>query len=88
MENPLFESSVEKQNNRTLYKCFSNNLKDSLVVEGFQIYGLKGNELFGAMEGPLKTSYENGYFLFKIIILLDNPYKLPELFFSQKCPSK
>ena len=43
MKNPLFKTSEEIQNNRTLCKCILNSLKDSLFMEGFQIYGLKSN---------------------------------------------
>ena len=88
VKNYLFKPSIEIQNqnsiNFNLSKFINSILKRSLLVEGFQIYGLKDNELFGAMEGPPKTSYENGYFLFKMIIPLDYPYKPPKFYFLTK----
>ena len=42
--------------------------------EGFQIYGIIDNKLIGVIEGPPKTSFENGFFLFEIIIGKSYPF--------------
>jgi ubiquitin-protein ligase len=36
--------------------------------EGFQIYGIIDNKVIGVIEGPPKTSFENGFFLFEMIV--------------------
>ena len=63
---------------RTLSKCLRSNYY--LYEEGLQIYGLKGGEVFGALEGPPKTLYEKGYFLFKMIFSSKVPFK-PLIFY-------
>jgi len=52
-----------------------NDLKNSIpFYEGIQIYGVIGNKCIGVIEGPPKTSYEKGFFLFEMII--DKNYPL------------
>ena len=52
-----------------------NDLKNSIpFYEGIQIYGVIGNKCIGVIEGPPKTSYEKGFFLFEMII--DKEYPL------------
>ena len=61
------------------------NLKnDFLTNEGFQIYGIIGNKLIGVIEGPPGTSYENGFFLFEIMISKDYPFKFGTFYFKTK----
>ena len=36
--------------------------------EGFQIYEIIDNKVIGVIEGPPKTSFENGFFLFEMIV--------------------
>ena len=56
-----------------LSKCF----KD----EGFQIFSFKNDTLIGVLEGFPKTPFENGYFLFTIILPQNYPYDPPEFVF-------
>ena len=58
--------------------------KDFLTNEGFQIYGIIGNKLIGVMEGPPGTAYENGFFLFEIMISQDYPFKFGKFYFKTK----
>ena len=64
-----FKTNLEMQ----LTRCF----KD----EGFQIFSFKKDTLIGVLEGPPKTSFENGYFLFKIIFFEYYPYSAPKFIF-------
>ena len=83
---PMNEPSKEfkqKQAYKSLNKCLE-YFHVFLFEEGYQIYGLKGNEVFGAIEGPLMTSFENGYFLFKMVINSDFPFKPPKFYFLTK----
>ena len=64
-----FKTNLEMQ----LTRCF----KD----EGFQIFSFKKDTLIGVLEGPPKTSFENGYFLFKIIFFEYYPISAPKFIF-------
>ena len=59
-------------------------LKNFLFLEGFQIYRVKDNRLVGALEGPPKTPYENGFFIFEMIFPDDFPFKPPKFIFKTK----
>ena len=60
---------------------FKNLLKDSFFDEGYQILSLKNDTLIGVLEGPPESSFENGYFLFKIIFPEDFPFRPPKFVF-------
>ena len=63
----------KKYLNSNLSQCFNN--------EGFQIFSFKNDTLIGVLEGFPKTPFENGYFLFKIILPKSYPYDPPEFVF-------
>jgi len=48
---------------------------------GYQILSFKHDTLIGVLEGPPNTIYENGYFLFKILLPKDYPFKVPQFYF-------
>jgi len=48
---------------------------------GFQILSFKPYELIGVLEGPSNTSYENGYFLFKMFLPKEYPMAPPQFCF-------
>ena len=52
--------------------------------EGYQIFGLIDNILYGVLEGPPNTIYENGFFQFKIIFSSDFGFKPPRFCFITK----
>ena len=60
-----------------LISYFSSCFKD----EGFQIFSFKNDTLIGVLEGPPKTPFENGYFLFKIILSKNYPFIPPKFIF-------
>ena len=60
-----------------LISYFSSCFKD----EGFQIFSFKNDTLIGVLEGPPKTPFENGYFLFKIIFTGGYPFHPPKFIF-------
>ena len=66
------------------YKYIKKELDDCIFDIGFQIYSIIGDTLFGALEGPILTPYQNGYFLFKIIYNSDYPFKPPKFYFITK----
>ena len=68
---------------RTIFK-FSNNLKDTFKCEGFQIFSFKYDTLIGLLEGPPKTPFENGYFLFKMLFPEGFEFKPPQFIFMTK----
>ena len=77
------ENKLETSNfsySKLMYKV----LKLSLYNEGFQIYTLKYDTLYGVIEGPPNTPYENGYFLFKMIFPQDFNLKPPLFSFITK----
>ena len=61
---------------RLLSNCFKN--------EGFQIFSFKKDTLIGLLEGPPRTSFQNGYFLFKIIFFDNYPLMPPKFVFISK----
>ena len=48
---------------------------------GYQIFSFIGQTVIGVMEGPPNTSYENGYFLFKLCFNDDFPFSPPKFHF-------
>ena len=62
----------------------ANLFKQYLNCEGFQLYRFKDNKLIGAIEGPPKTFYENGFFLFEMIFPSDYIFKPPKFKFITK----
>jgi ubiquitin-protein ligase len=55
-------------------KMAINLKKNYFKCEGIQIYGLIDNKIIGVIEGPPKTSFENGFFLFEFIIGKSYPF--------------
>ena len=52
-----------------------------LKEPGYQVFSFKDETLLGVLEGPPHTPYENGFFLFKILIPKDYIFKPPEFYF-------
>ena len=73
--NSKFNNSVLKRLNKEMI-----DLKKDFL-EGIQIYGIKDKKLIGAIEGPPKTSYEKGFFLFEIIISENYPFRYKYILF-------
>ena len=48
---------------------------------GYQILSFKVDTLIGLLEGPPNTPYENGYFLFKLLIPSQYPITAPSFYF-------
>ena len=70
-----------KNSPKYIKRNFKSLLKDSFLDEGYQILYLKNDTLIGVLEGPPETSFEKGYFLFKIIFSEDFPFKPPKFIF-------
>ena len=60
---------------------FKTFLRFCFFDDGYQILYLKNDTLIGVLEGPPESSFENGYFLFKIIFSEGFPLKPPKFFF-------
>lgn len=58
--------------------------KDFMINEGFQIYGIIENKLIGVIEGPFGTNFQNGFFLFEILIDKEYPLKFGSFYFKTK----
>ena len=52
--------------------------------EGYQIFGLIDENLYGVLEGPPNTIYENGFFQFRIRFPMDFIFKPPRFIFQTK----
>ena len=63
------------------FKSIKKELDDCLFDVGFQIFSIKDDTLFGVLEGPILTPYQNGFFLFKMVYRLDYPFKPPKFIF-------
>ena len=61
--------------------CKNKLFREYVNFEGFQLYRFKSNRLIGAIEGPPKTFYENGFFLFEMIFPSDYFFKPPKFKF-------
>ena len=67
------------------FKTLSNKiLNNSLGNEGYKIFSIKYDTLIGVLEGPLKTPFENGFFIFKILFPNGFPFKPPHFIFITK----
>ena len=72
-------NSSEKFFDNYLY-WIQKELNDSMFDVGFQIFSLKDNTLFGVLEGPIDSPYQNGFFFFKIIYTKGYPLLKPPKF--------
>lgn len=85
--NPIFKP-LKKWSGKIIETRLLKEFKDLKDIyfneEGFQIYGLVGNKIFGVLEGPPKTSFENGFFLFEILFSDDYPFSPPQFIFKTK----
>ena len=66
------------------YQKIKKELDDCIFEIGFQIYSIIEDTLFGVLEGPICSPYQNGYFLFKMIYNKDYPFKPPKFYFISK----
>ena len=66
------------------YKRIKKEVDDCLFEMGFQLFSLNNNTLYGVLEGPILTPYQNGFFLFKIIYSKNYPFKPPKFIFVSK----
>ena len=66
------------------FKSIEKELKYMILDMGFQIYSLINDTLFGVLEGPILTPYQNGFFFFKIIYNKDYPLTPPLFYFTSK----
>ena len=65
-------------------KIIKKELALCLFDMGFQIISFTDYTLIGVLEGPIFSSYENGFFYFKIKYPTDYPFKPPKFFFITK----
>ena len=66
------------------YRGILKELNECLFDMGFQIFSFNDKTLFGGMEGPISSFYQNGFFLFKIIHPIDYPLMPPKFYFITK----
>ena len=61
-------------------------IKESLDSkrEGYQLFGLIGNKIYGVLEGPPYSLYEGGYFQFTIEYHEKYPFQSPRIAFQTK----
>ena len=64
----------------------NNEIKVSLDSkrEGYQLFGLIGNKIYGVLEGPPYSLYEGGYFQFTIEYGKQYPFQSPRIAFQTK----
>ena len=69
-----------------LLNRINNEIKKSLddKGEGFQLFGLIGNKIYGVLEGPPYSLYEGGYFQFTIEYHEQYPFQSPRIAFQTK----
>ena len=67
-------------------KRLNKEIKDLLDAkgEGFQLFGFIENKIYGVLEGPPNSPYENEFFRFTITYRRDYPFKPPEFLFETK----
>ena len=67
-------------------KRLNKEIKDLLDAkgEGFQLFGFIENKIYGVLEGPPYSPYENGFFRFTITYGKDYPFKPPRFLFETK----
>ena len=76
------EIDISKNYPKTALKIMKN--LSTFKEPGYQIFSFKDETLLGVLEGPPNTPYENGFFLFKLLVPKDFPFKPPEFYFISK----
>lgn len=79
-----YEFNPSELFSQRLITLIQKHLEPCLFADGYQIFSLIENTLYGVMEGPISTPYQNGFFLFKIIIDSDFPMVPPKFYFITK----
>ena len=74
----IFGESLLKRINREINDC----IKDK--EEGYQLFAFIEDKLYGVLEGPPDTPFENGFFQFTIKYADDYPWKPPKFQFQTK----
>ena len=81
----LFNNTIPIVSVKMSSRYIKNNFRKLLSIifkdDGYQILSLKNDILIGVLEGPPNTSFENGYFLFKILFPIDYFFKPPQFIF-------
>ena len=78
--NCIFNNSINEKIRKRLVK----EINDTKYEEGYEIHCLIDNKIFGILEGPPETIYEDGYFKFNIIYSDNYPFKPPDFYFTTK----
>ena len=76
----LFVHSAEMR----IRKEMNDNEINDCNNEGYQVFGLIDNKLYGVLEGPPNTIYENGFFQFMMELHKNYPFNPPKFFFQTK----
>ena len=82
IENIIFDNNWEGSIKHILESRI--NWSKRYDCEGYQIFGLIGDKLYGVLEGPPDTYYENGFFQFVMIITKDFQTKPPKFYFKNR----
>jgi len=76
---PEINNNDSLLNNLNVRKNINNSFCNKSV--GYQILSFKHDTLIGVLEGPPNTPYENGYFLFKMLLPKGYPFPPPQFCF-------
>ena len=82
MKNQILNAT--KSLNKGVYRRFEEFLQEIDEFEGLQLLGFTDRALYGVLEGPAKTIYENGFFPFELKFPEDFPFKPPRFRFMTK----
>ena len=87
--NTSFKKVMTNKISLTFYEGIKRIIKEyqdmvKYGYEGFQLFGFIEDRLYGVLEGPPDTSFENGFFPFVIIFSNDYPFETPEFYLQTK----
>ena len=83
MKNVIYQPTLTAHYLQIHLKRVMNHIRKE-EDEGYQVFGLIEDKVYGVIEGPPNTIFEHGFFQFVMVLPEDYVFKPPKFFFRTK----